>query len=860
MADEWLNDFKEYAHRFLKVKNKAGAIVPFRMNSAQEYIHSALSKQLQETGMVRAEILKGRQMGCSTYVEGRFFHKTSTNFGIQSLILTHEQAATDNLFGMTQRYYENLPDQLKPELSASNAKELSFSKLDSSFKVATAGNRGAGRSVTAQLLHGCLAKGTKIIDGLTSRLIDISDVKVGQSVITHNNNIAKVSFVSTQTKECYSVKVNGVNNYDLLSSGEHKFFTRDGWMELSSISLGDEIGYPVAVITDEIQELEFSIPRCIRKQGGGCVEKVPDKIKLNFNIGRLVGLYLAEGIVKYQHKYPDNPSAVQFAVHENEVDRTVEWLNSCGDLYNSVTVNRRKQSKTCIVSANGKSIGVFINSLVCRVDEKILPKDWRRMGKDFVRGMVIGYFAGDGHGDQQSLRVSATSTRESISIGMRDALASLGYGWATISRKEAAVRYGRNEQEAHILRLSGIGAKKLSDEIGKSCNSATRIYKQKYFKIEDGYCWTKIKSIEPVGLMEVYDLEVDHEDHSYCLLHGATHNSEVAYWPSAEDHLAGIMQTIPLGENTEIIFESTANGIGNVFHNIWNSKDWLQIFVPWFWQQEYRVSGVDLNDEDFEYGELFGLDSEQMQWRRKKIGELGNDLKLFMREYPSSPAEAFSVSDEKSLISSVFVQKARKAVADNDNSAPKIIGVDPARFGDDSTVLYIRQGRIAERIGKVNGKNTMEVVGMIVRAIARYSPEAVYVDVGGIGAGIYDRLKEMNYRMVRDVNFGSEPLDKKKYINKRAEMWGLMNEWLSSPPAQIPDNDDIEIDLCGLRYAYDSHGRLKIESKEDAKKRGIKSPDDGDALALTFAYPVRPKHIESSRIVTFGVTVPGMGG
>ena len=490
MTVTWLNNFKEYAHSFLKVKNKAGEIVPFRLNAAQEYIHTQLEKQKKETGMVRAEILKGRQQGCSTYVEGRFFHKTTTNFGIQSLILTHEQAATDNLFGMTQRYYENLPDALKPALSASNAKELSFSKLDSSFKVATAGNKGAGRSVTAQLLHG----------------------------------------------------------------------------------------------------------------------------------------------------------------------------------------------------------------------------------------------------------------------------------------------------------------------------------------------------------------------------------SEVAYWPSAEEHLAGIMQTIPLEHGTEIIFESTANGIGNVFHSIWNSKDWLQIFVPWYWQSEYRCSNVDLNDEDFEYGELFDLDREQMQWRRRKIGELGNDVKLFMREYPSSPAEAFSVSDERSLISSVFVQKARKAAAEYDRSAPKIIGVDPARFGDDSTVIYIRQGRIAERIAKIRGKDTMEVVGIIINAINRYTPDAVYVDVGGIGAGIYDRLKEMNYRIVRDVNFGSEPLDKKKYINKRAEMWGIMNEWLSNPPAQIPDDDDIEIDLCGLRYSYDSHGRMKIESKEDAKKRGIKSPDEGDALALTFAFPVRPKHIESSRIITFNTTVSGMGG
>lgn len=122
------------------------------------------------------------------------------------------------------------------------------------------------------------------------------------------------------------------------------------------------------------------------------------------------------------------------------------------------------------------------------------------------------------------------------------------------------------------------------------------------------------------------------------------HSSEVAYWPNPEEHLTGIMQTIPSAHGTEIIFESTANGIGNIFHTLWNQGikgdgGLISIFVPWYWQHEYRISGIELSSDDREYGSLFGLDENQMMWRKYKINELGGDVRLFMREYPSTPAE-----------------------------------------------------------------------------------------------------------------------------------------------------------------------------------------------------------------------------
>jgi hypothetical protein len=91
--------------------------------------------------------------------------------------------------------------------------------------------------------------------------------------------------------------------------------------------------------------------------------------------------------------------------------------------------------------------------------------------------------------------------------------------------------------------------------------------------------------------------------------------------------------------------------------------------------------------------------------------------------------------------------------------------------------------------------------------------------------------------VIVSVNGGATPLDGKRYVNKRAEMWSEMKQWLIDRPCQIPDNDSLHADLCCVKYKYDSNSRLQLEKKEDMKRRGIRSPDEGDALALTFAFP-----------------------
>jgi hypothetical protein len=148
------DDFLYYAPRCLKIRTKRGEVRPFRLNSAQIFLHQALEAQLANTGQIRALVLKGRQQGCSTYVEARFFWKVTHRRGVRAFIMTHVDDASANLFSMARRFYDHCPEPLRPSSSIANAREVYFNKLESGYRVGTAGSRGAARSDTIQFFHG----------------------------------------------------------------------------------------------------------------------------------------------------------------------------------------------------------------------------------------------------------------------------------------------------------------------------------------------------------------------------------------------------------------------------------------------------------------------------------------------------------------------------------------------------------------------------------------------------------------------------------------------------------------------------------------------------------------------------------
>lgn len=335
------------------------------------------------------------------------------------------------------------------------------------------------------------------------------------------------------------------------------------------------------------------------------------------------------------------------------------------------------------------------------------------------------------------------------------------------------------------------------------------------------------------------------------------HGSEVAFWPNAQDIMAGLGQTVPLLPGSEMILESTADGLGNLFHKMWvqataGKGDFIAIFIPWFVQEEYRrevPADFEMDADDEEYMETFGLDLEQMAWRRAKIdSEFAGDLDRFNQEYPATPDLAFTKVGHKALIQTLRVQKARKVNPKHLQAiGAHVVGVDPARFGDDDTAIIHRQGRKAWGLEKINGLDTMAVVGKIVRLLEDdRTIRMVFIDIGGLGAGIYDRLVELGYGdRVTAVNFGDKAIDERKYFNKRSEMWGLLAEWLHDLiTPSIPDDDSLHSDLTAPSYRYSSNGQIKLDPKEKIKEDTGKSPDAGDALALTFALPIAASDIE----------------
>ena len=171
---------------------------------------------------------------------------------------------------------------------------------------------------------------------------------------------------------------------------------------------------------------------------------------------------------------------------------------------------------------------------------------------------------------------------------------------------------------------------------------------------------------------------------------------------------------------------------------------------------------------------------------------------------------------------------------------PLIYGVDVARFGDDQSVIYKRRGRDARTIGiqKYRKLNTVDYAIKIAKEAKKDCPDAIFVDGAGVGGGVVDQLRKMNVQNVFEINGANKSTDP-QYANMRAQMWGNMKEAIDGATVCLPDDEDLRDDLVGLEYGYRiTDNSILLERKEDAKKRGVASPDIADALALTYALPV----------------------
>ena len=210
----------------------------------------------------------------------------------------------------------------------------------------------------------------------------------------------------------------------------------------------------------------------------------------------------------------------------------------------------------------------------------------------------------------------------------------------------------------------------------------------------------------------------------------------------------------------------------------------------------------------------------------------------FAREYLCD----FSAQGDDQLIALADTEDAAKRIYQKDHVklSPIILGIDPARFGDDRSVVFRRQGRQAFEPVVYRGIDNMELAARVANLIEEYDPDAVFCDAGA-GSGVIDRLRQLSYDVI-EIPFGGKAMKPEQYINRRSEMWWLMKQWIEEGGA-IPNDVALKQELATPIYWYDNVGRRVLESKDQIKKRlqGAGSPDLADALALTFALPVAKK-------------------
>lgn len=337
------------------------------------------------------------------------------------------------------------------------------------------------------------------------------------------------------------------------------------------------------------------------------------------------------------------------------------------------------------------------------------------------------------------------------------------------------------------------------------------------------------------------------------------HGSEVPFWPNAADHFASSIQAVSLVRDTEVILEGTANGPSGEFYERWQKAeagigDYIAVFIPWFLDSDNtRAAPADfeVNREaeagrmsEAEMVEMFGLTNDQLEWRRGKILDLGSE-DMFCQEYPSTSQEAFVNTEHEPFIPPLLVMRAQKRQMEP--HGPLILGVDPAGMGGDRFAVAARRGYSVLWIESRTKIDAQEGIAWVRELIDTHQPARVNVDAGGGGNGhaIVTGLRHLGPKydeIVRGVNFGGTAQAKlanpKKPgpKNRRMEMWQRLKEWLEDPVgASLPTRTTLASDISAPQKKPTTSGDWQLESKIDMKKRGVRSPDEGDAVVLTFA-------------------------
>lgn len=370
------------------------------------------------------------------------------------------------------------------------------------------------------------------------------------------------------------------------------------------------------------------------------------------------------------------------------------------------------------------------------------------------------------------------------------------------------------------------------------------------------------------------------------------HWSEVAYCDNDYAILDSMLQGIALIPGTEIVIESTANGPKGLYYDMCMAAmrgegDYIFVFIPWFWYQEYEREddGSQLIEEEEAFirnrlSEPFPFQAlpisraqarRKILWRRAKVFELSPrnpqvGAAKFRAIYPSDPVEAFlSTAVGEIRADAIVAARSLDRTLELDPMAPRIGGCDPAGAGKkaDRTIFAIRQGRVLDKVIRMAKLRPTELLGRALKIIEGERLDKLFVD-NGYGEALVDHIRANGYDdLVLGVWFNQNPDNPDKYTNKRSEMLLSAADWVNDGGVSIPDGEEEEL-IAGQEWACGGHeihadlaclpmhketadGIHYVAPKEELVKLLGRSPDILDALALTFAFPVRSPAAQGNR-------------
>ena len=292
----------------------------------------------------------------------------------------------------------------------------------------------------------------------------------------------------------------------------------------------------------------------------------------------------------------------------------------------------------------------------------------------------------------------------------------------------------------------------------------------------------------------------------------------------SQDIFDAVENVMASGGNVRILMLGNPSALSGEFHAAFHSK-----------REIYNLIHITAYDTpNVKAGRIIipGLITSEWIEERRKIW--GPESPLFLVKVEGS----FPKSETDTLIPVDWVERAVFRLDEVKAQGDAVIGCDPARYGEDETVIAVRRGSKIVKLICYNGMDTMQTVGNIIQVYNEYRPAKIRVDSIGIGAGVVDRLAEQNYP-VEGINVGEVASDSEMFVNLRSELWWKLREELdpnNENALALPRDDILLGQLTSVKFKVSStRGKIQIESKEEMKKRGLRSPDRAEAIMLTLS-------------------------